>query len=80
MHLHVIWDELKSSRIMQAGFLLVVFSGLTEACDQLGTIDLNAVPMLGKHAPAIIAALGVAKVIFRALTMVIGAFQNKGPQ
>jgi hypothetical protein len=79
MHLHVIWDAIKSSRLAQAGFLLVVFGGLTEACDQLGAIDLNSIPSLGHYAPAIIAAIGVAKVVFRVITVLIGAFQAKEP-
>jgi hypothetical protein len=80
MHLHVIWDALKSSKLLQAGALLIVFSGLAEACDQLGAIDLSAVPYLGKYAPAIVATVGLAKVVFRTLAVLLSAYQSqKGP-
>jgi hypothetical protein len=77
MHLHVIWDALKSSKLLQAGALLIVFSGLAEACDQLGAIDLSAVPYLGKYAPAIVATVGLAKVIFRTLAVLLSAYQAR---
>jgi hypothetical protein len=77
MHLHVIWDALKSSKLFQAGALLIVFSGLAEACDQLGAVDLSAVPYLGKYAPAIVATVGLAKVVFRALAVLLSAYQSQ---
>jgi hypothetical protein len=77
MHLHVIWDALKSSKLLQAGALLIVFSGLAEACDQLGAIDLSAVPYLGKYAPAIVATVGLAKVVFRTLAVLLSAYQAR---
>jgi hypothetical protein len=75
MHLHVIWDALKSSRLVQAGVLLVIFSGLAEACDQLGAVDLSAVPLVGKYSPAILATAGLAKVVFRALAVILSAYK-----
>jgi hypothetical protein len=77
MHLHVIWDALKSSRLFQAGALLIVFSGLAEACDQLGAVDLSSVPYLGQYAPAIIASIGLAKVVFRTLAVLLSAYQAR---
>jgi hypothetical protein len=77
MHLHVIWAALKSSRLAQAGVLLVIFSGLAEACDQLGAVDLSAVPYLGKYSPAILAMLGVSKVLFRALAILLSAYKSQ---
>jgi hypothetical protein len=77
MHLHVIWDALKSSKLLQAGALLIVFSGLAEACDQLGAVDLSAVPYLGKYAPAIVATVGLAKVVFRTLAVLLSAYQAR---
>ena len=77
MHLHVLWDALKNSRLMQAGVLLVFFSGLAEACDQLGAVDLSSVPVLGNHAPAILAMVGVAKVLFRVLALLLSAYQSQ---
>jgi hypothetical protein len=77
MHLHVIWDALKSSKLLQAGALLIVFSGLAEACDQLGAIDLSAVPYLGKYAPALVATVGLAKVVFRTLAVLLSAYQAR---
>jgi hypothetical protein len=77
MHLHVIWDALKSSKLFQAGALLIVFSGLAEACDQLGAVDLSAVPYLGKYSPAIVATVGLAKVVFRALAVLLSAYQSQ---
>jgi hypothetical protein len=77
MHLHVLWDALKSSKLLQAGALLIVFSGLAEACDQLGAVDLSAVPYLGKYAPAILASVGLAKVVFRTLAVLLSAYQAR---
>jgi hypothetical protein len=77
MHLHLIWDALKSSRFAQAGVLLVIFSGLAEACDQLGAVDLSDVPYLGHYSPAILAAAGLAKVIFRALAVILSAYKSQ---
>jgi hypothetical protein len=77
MHLHVLWDALKSSRLVQAGALLVIFSGLAEACDQLGAVDLNAIPLLGKYSPAILAVAGLAKVLFRVLALLLSAYQSQ---
>jgi hypothetical protein len=77
MHLHVILDALKSSKLLQAGALLIVFSGLAEACDQLGAIDLSSVPYLGKYAPAIVATVGLAKVVFRTLAVLLSAYQAR---
>jgi hypothetical protein len=76
MHLHVIWDALKGSRLVQAGALLVIFSGLAELCDQLGAVDLSAVPFLGNYSPAILASAGVAKIIFRAAALLLSAYQS----
>jgi hypothetical protein len=77
MHLHVLWDALKGSKLFQAGALLLIFSGLAEACDQLGAVDLSAVPYLGKYAPAIVASVGLAKVVFRALAVLLSAYQAR---
>lgn len=77
MHLHVIWDALKSSRLFQAGALLIVFSGLAEICDQIGAVDLSAVPYLGAYAPAILASVGLAKVVFRVLALLLSAYQAR---
>ena len=80
MHLHVIWDELRTSHLFQAGALLVIFSGLAEACDQIGAIDLAHVPILGNYAPAILASGGLAKIIFRILALVLSAYKaQQGP-
>lgn len=76
MHLHVIWDGFKASRLMQAGAFLIFFSGLAEACDQLGAVDLSNVPYLGSHAPAILATIGVAKVVFRLLAYLLSAYKG----
>ena len=62
---------------MQAGFLLVILSGLAELCDQLGAVDFAALPGIGKDAPAIIAGIGVTKVVLRALVVLLGAYNNK---
>jgi hypothetical protein len=75
MHLHVIWDAFKASRLVQAGVLLMIFSGLAEACDQIGALDLSSVPLLGKYGPAILATAGLAKVIFRALALILSAYK-----
>lgn len=77
MHLHVLWDELKRSKLLQAGALLMLFSGLAEACDQIGAVDLSAVPYLGKYAPAILASVGLAKVLFRVLAVLLSAYQAR---
>jgi hypothetical protein len=77
MHLHVLWDALKSSKLFQAGALLIVFSGLAEACDQIGAVDLSAVPYLGQYAPAIVASVGLAKVGFRVLAVLLSAYQAR---
>jgi hypothetical protein len=79
MHLHVIWDTIKGSRLVQAGVLLVIFSGLAELCDQLGAVDLSAVPYLGHYSPAILATVGLAKVIFRALAVILSALKTQEP-
>lgn len=77
MHLHVIWDAFKTSRLVQAGVLLIFFSGLAEACDQLGAVDLSSVPYLGKYSPAILATAGLAKVVFRILALLLSAYQSQ---
>jgi hypothetical protein len=79
MHLHVIWDALKGSRLVQAGVLLVIFSGLAEGCDQLGAVDLSSVPLVGKYSPAILATAGLAKVLFRALAVILSAYKTQEP-
>lgn len=73
MHLHVLWDAIKVSRLMQAGMLLVILSGLAEACDQLGAVDMANLPYIGKYAPAILAVAGVAKITLRLAVLIIGA-------
>jgi hypothetical protein len=76
MHLSVLWYAIRDAfkaRLVQAGALLILFSGLAEACDQLGAVDLSAVPFLGKYAPAILASAGVAKVVFRVLALALSA-------
>lgn len=79
MHLHVIWDAIKGSRLVQAGVLLVLFSGLAEVCDQIGAVDLSSIPYLGHYSPAILATAGLAKVIFRALAIILSALKAKEP-
>lgn len=77
MHLSVLWGALKSSRLFQAGALLILFSALAEACDQLGALDLSSVPYLGNYSPAILATVGVAKVVFRTASVLLSAYQSQ---
>lgn len=77
MHPSVIWGSLKSSRLFQAGALLILFSALAEACDQLGAVDFSSVPYLGKYSPAILAAAGIAKVAFRLAAVLLSAYQGR---
>lgn len=73
MHLHRVWDAIRISRLMQAGVLLVILSGLAEACDQLGAVDMASLPYIGKYAPVILAVAGVAKITLRFAVVIIGA-------
>jgi hypothetical protein len=73
MHLSVVWGALKGSKLFQAGALLILFSGLAEACDQLGAVDLSSVPYVGNYSPAILATVGVAKVVFRLIAYFLAA-------
>mgnify|MGYP005818171989 CR=1 FL=1 len=79
MHLHVIWDAIKGSRLVQTGVILIVLSGMAEALDQLGTVDLSAVPYLGSYSPAILATAGVAKVLLRFIVLIITAYSPQEP-
>lgn len=77
------WSHLKASRLAQAGFALVVLGGAAEALDQLGTVDLSAVPYVGHYAPAILATAGVIKIILRLAMFLItgiGAVDKDAPK
>lgn len=71
--MHRVWDAIRISRLMQAGVLLVILSGLAEACDQLGAVNLYSLPYIGPHAAAILAIAGVAKIALRFAVLIIGA-------
>lgn len=77
MSLRDAFARLWSSRIAMAGAAMVLLGGFTEACDQLGAIDLTQVPLVGSHAAQIIAAVGVAKIVFRLGMFIIGGLTAK---
>ena len=56
---------LKGSKLAQAGFALVVLGAGVQALDELGAVDLAALPVLGKYAGAILAVAGVCKIALR---------------
>lgn len=75
-----IFEHMCASRLAQAGTVLVVLGGLTEALDQLGALDLTPLPYVGHYAPAILAAAGVLKVGFRLAMFLITGLAVKAPE
>lgn len=77
MSLSDLYAHLRASRLAQAGAVLVILGGLTEACDQITALDLTQVPLVGAHAPQVLACVGLAKIGFRLAMVLVGAFSNK---
>jgi uncharacterized membrane protein len=77
MKLRDAFARLWSSRIAMAGAAMVVMGGLTEACDQIGALDLTQVPLVGAHAPQILATVGVVKIVLRLAVFIIGGLTAK---
>jgi hypothetical protein len=71
---------LRASRLAQAGAILVVLGGLSEALDQIGAVDLSNLPVVGSHSAEILATAGVAKIIIRLVMFLITGLSVKSEE
>jgi hypothetical protein len=69
-----LYGHLCRSKLAQAGVACVLLGVGVQALDELGQVDLAAVPYIGKYAGAILATAGVSKIILRAAIAILTAF------